>query len=279
VCVAGRGVVNGACELCEYGTYSPGFLRDCIACPAAAFYAPVDGIGTVITSNGTTFAKGATSEQWCVPTESQLSPEAGQAYFGPSLVNDSILQSLVTNTNVNSLEECISSNVCSGDKHCMVQYVEASNTCIVARFQPATDTTTGPQLFYKLPPSALSSASSVASSNSSSASAVAGMATRRGGFYAPRIKPGTLRSFNITRAPQGGVAAKALKPGQVEAQMLSSGIYARCVLPDQEASAWETAGSPLGEDARRFSNNASAWRVVSNVVECYELCDNSNVCW
>jgi hypothetical protein len=281
VCVAGRGVVNGACELCDYGTYQPGFLRDCITCPSATFYAPVDGNGPTFTSMGTTFEKGATSEEWCVPMQSQLSPEAGQAYFAPSFDISALLSTFYNQSSVQSMDDCVWS--CQEGKNCLAQYDEASQTCLKGQFSPAADTTTGAQLFYKLPPAALSSASSVKGANSSSAApgAVNSLAVRKNSPRIPRIKPGTLKTFNISRIPQSSVSAKTVagKRGQVRARMLSSGSYARSVLPTDEAQQWEGAGTPLGDDARTFVTNTSAWRAVASVFECYELCDNSNVCW
>jgi hypothetical protein len=89
VCLQGLGKASSTdpCEPCDYGFWQPGGLAECQPCPSATFYPPVDGVGEKHTSTGITFSKGATGEEWCVPVNSQLSPEAGQVSTASSAAN------------------------------------------------------------------------------------------------------------------------------------------------------------------------------------------------
>jgi len=159
VCVAGYGKAAGSdvCTLCPYGTYQPGGLTECQACPQTPFYSPVDGNGTTYVSSGTTTYPGSFGIEACVPQQSQLSPEAGQAYFSPDA---SSLQSLLTSSTQNSLGDCVAT--CPAGSCCMAQYDVTGKTCKTISLDPqASDASTNMQVVYKLPPSTLGSASSV----------------------------------------------------------------------------------------------------------------------
>jgi hypothetical protein len=54
VCIAGYGQqgVSTDCTPCDYGSYHPGGGIRCTQCPAARFYAPVDGAGDIWESQG-----------------------------------------------------------------------------------------------------------------------------------------------------------------------------------------------------------------------------------
>jgi hypothetical protein len=84
VCIAGFGKAtpNSAfCSMCSPGRYQSGGLTACIPCSNATFYPPVDGAGEHWASPGLTTFPGAVGPEFCVTKETQLSPEAGQAYF------------------------------------------------------------------------------------------------------------------------------------------------------------------------------------------------------
>ena len=147
------------CSPCPYGSFQPGGLAQCQSCPQANFYTPVDGAGTTWTSNGTSLFDGAIGAEACVPWQSQLSPEAGQAYFSPD--NAPVLN-LTKVYSAASLDVCFTA--CPSNMCCMAQWDATRNTCRVAELSPIAfnaNTTTGMQLLYKLPPSALGSASSI----------------------------------------------------------------------------------------------------------------------
>ena len=159
VCIAGYGKAanSDVCTLCPAGTYQPGGLTTCQACPDSAFYTPVDGNGTTWVSNGTTLYPGSYSVEACVPKQSQLSPEAGQAYFSPEATD---MLNLLTSSTQTSLADCMAQ--CSAaDACCMSQFDATAGTCKTINLSPsASDATSGWQVVYKLPPSTLGSASS-----------------------------------------------------------------------------------------------------------------------
>jgi len=211
--------------MCPPGTYQPGGMVSCQACPNATFYAPVDGSGETWTSSGTTTFPGATGTESCVPKESQLSPEAGQAYFSSAAA----VQTLLTSSSRATLALCLAS--CPSDACCIAQYDAASKVCKTATLAPVGADSPGYKLMYKLPPSTIGSASS-------------------------------------------------LKPAEVKAKMMSSGIYARAAIPDNLRATWLLVGTNLGRDARTFSSaqQATLWQAGTES-SCKAACDNSNVCW
>jgi len=158
VCIAGFGKpnANSTCAACPYGTYQPGAFTQCLACPSTNFYSPVDGKDIVWTSNSTTLFTNAYGEEACVPWQSQLSPEAGQAYFSA----DSPLQLLLATTPQQSLAACMA--LCPSSSCCLAQYDFSAHTCKVATLEPVSaDAASGLQLLYKLPPSTMGAASSI----------------------------------------------------------------------------------------------------------------------
>jgi hypothetical protein len=182
--------------------------------------------------------------------ESQLSPEAGQAYFG----KDPEVQALLTNSTKQTLGACLSS--CPSNACCLAQYEVTNSTCRTATLAPvAADAAGYYKLLYKLPPSAMGSASSV----------------------------------KIDAAPAGGNSSEVVK-----GKMISSGIYARCNIPTivvtdawgnkdvQPASGWMKLGTALTADARTFSTSTDIWDTVdwaTSEDDCKKKCDDSNVCW
>lgn len=196
VCIAGfgRASLNATfCSMCPPGQYQPGGLLYCLPCPNATFYAPVDGAGDQWSSAGLTTFLGAVGAS-CIPKESQLSPEAGQAYFG----KDPEVQALLTNSTKQTLGACLSS--CPSDACCLAQYEVTDRQCRTATLPAvAADAAGYYRLMYKLPPSAMGSASSV--------------------------KPDA--------APAGGNSSEAVK-----GKMISSGIYARCNIPTTTTENW-----------------------------------------
>lgn len=281
VCLPGKGRANSTapCLPCNYGSYQPGGLAECITCPNATFYSPVDGVGPSYTSIGSTFTTGATGIEWCVPMQSQLSPEAGQAYFSLELSKRNDILTMIPISNSTSLQHCLSQCDAFFDQCCFAQWDAAAKMCTTATLPPADELTFGPQIFYKLPPSELSSASSIRDeANVTRAHSVAGIASRR--------VPGTERTVTLrqTAAPRstssGSITAQSTEMPVVRSKTLASGLYARCSLPDAyQAAAWQQVGSPLGLDARTFAQGTGTWRPAVDLNECQELCDNSNVCW
>jgi len=63
--------------------------------------------------------------EFCVPRESQLSPDAGQTYFSAA-----VLPELTSHTQRATLAACIAT--CPPDSACMVQYDVATCTCYFA---------------------------------------------------------------------------------------------------------------------------------------------------
>lgn len=147
------------CTACAYNTFHPGGSTTCSSCPSTTFYAPVDGAGAAFTSSGMTLYTGSVGQEACVPKQSQLSPEAGQAYFAP----DAAAAALFTTTsNVSDLDACITLTAATKGQAVMAQYSVAAKTCqTVALPLAAADAASGTQMLYKLPPSAIGSASSV----------------------------------------------------------------------------------------------------------------------
>jgi len=214
-------------------------MQFCQSCPNATFYAPVDGAGPQWTSIGLTTFPGAVGAESCVPKESQMSPEAGQAYFG----KDADVQGLLTKSTRQTMDACLSS--CPADSCCLAQYEVSSKACQTATLAPvAADAPGHYKLLYKLPPSAMGAASSLKA---------------------------------------GASAAGSAGPAEVvKGKMISSGIYARCVVPDSTVDAWFKVGTLLTADARTFSTATNPWDVADYVAsedDCKKKCDDSNVCW
>lgn len=184
MCLAGYGKVtptDATCAICDWGSFQPGGQTTCQQCPTTAFYAPVDGVGGTWVSNGTSVFKGAFGSEACVPVHSQLSPEAGQAYFS----EESPLRSLLTVTQQQTLTTCLSS--CPAGGCCLAQFEGSSGTCRKAVLTPAAaSATSGKQLMYKLPPSTLTAASSVdaAQKQQKKKSQVVSAKMMSSGFYA-----------------------------------------------------------------------------------------------
>lgn len=165
VCIPGFGKATPDapfCSLCPPGQYQPGGLTACTPCGNATFYPPVDGSGDRWTATGLTTFPGAVGPEWCVTKESQLSPEAGQAYFNKDsdLLDPSWEGQFVASNTWETLGECMGS--CPADSCCLAEYDTESKVCLTASLEPAGIESGGHQkLYYKLAPSAMGSASSV----------------------------------------------------------------------------------------------------------------------
>lgn len=173
MCLAGFGIQgNGTtCTPCAYGTFQAGGGTTCSACPATTFYAPVDGAGPAFTTTGVTLYTGSNGQDACVPKQSQLSQEAGQAYFAPGAA----VEPLFTTAAAADLATCLAQCSASSGQACMAQYDVVAKACkTLALPLAASDATNGTQLLYKLPPSVLGSASSI----------TVGAKTLSSGFYA-----------------------------------------------------------------------------------------------
>lgn len=199
----------------------------------------MDGAGAPWTSVGLTTFPGAVGAESCVPKESQLSPEAGQAYFD----QDPLVQSLLTNSTKQTLGACLSS--CPANSCCLAQYDVSGKSCQTASLAPvAADDAGYYRVLYKLPPSAISAAASV-------------------------------------KDNAGAANGEATGAEVVKGKMMSSGIYARCLIPDDLIDNWMKVGTMLTSDARTFSTATDKWEVADGGSEddCKKKCDNSNVCW
>jgi hypothetical protein len=74
---------------------------------------------------GTTFFKGSQGIDFCLPKESQLSPDAGQIYFSAA-----VLPELTLSVPRPSLAACIAT--CPPNRGCMVQYDVGAGVCYYA---------------------------------------------------------------------------------------------------------------------------------------------------
>jgi hypothetical protein len=156
VCQPGYGLNLTTCSLCPKGTFQPGGNTGCQLCPDSTFYSPVDGAPTsAYTSTGVTLYTGSYSADACVPAQSQLSPEAGQAFFSPTAA----IQGVVANATMANLTACMAT--CPAGTFCMTQFDSTTSSCKTANLSLANSTDATDQLVYKLPPATLSSASSV----------------------------------------------------------------------------------------------------------------------
>lgn len=140
-----------SCTPCNYGTFQAGGFPNCTACINSTFYAPVDGKDASYTSQGTTLYKGSKSAEACVPKKTQMSPEAGQAFFTPST------NATRVNITASTFAACV--EACPTDKCCFAQFERGQ--CSQARLTPEDASATTAQFVYKLPPSTLVGASSV----------------------------------------------------------------------------------------------------------------------
>lgn len=231
-----------------------------------------------------------------MPVQSQLSPEAGQAYFAPELGNLN-LTNFFDYPGVPSLEACIGK--CAADLCCMAQFDTAAGGCKAVWLPPAAEDEEGPVIWVKLPAAGLSAASSV-KTNSPQNVVITAQGVAAGSSSSskpqqssrtPRVQAGSQRTVPLGKkavaesaaaataavaAPQS--AGGAQQEPKVGAKTLASGLYARCALPEAHADAWVHIGSTLGLDARTFVHEPALWH-TSTLEACQELCDNSNVCW
>jgi hypothetical protein len=200
----------------------------------------VDSKGPIVTSNSTTLFDNAVNAEACVPLQSQMAQEAGQAYFSP---NNTAVLALTTNSSRPTLADCLSA--CNSTMSCLVQYTSTSQVCRIATFSPVAynAAASGVQLLYKLPASAMGSASSV-----------------------ELPQPG----------PDGSVPAA--EGAAVSAKTIASGYYATSAVT-ANAAVWLTAGHNLGTDAFNFTAGA-LWDTTSrNKTACQRKCDQSTLCW
>jgi hypothetical protein len=143
----------------------------------------VDGLGGTYTSAGTTLYKGSTGVEQCVPKKSQLSPEAGQAYFSEKTTLR------LTTGDASSFSDCVQS--CPTNQCCLAQFeAEVGSTAAACKHlvsAPVVSTASGAQWVYKLPPSELVGASSVLPSDPTTPPPVAGTVKAKmmsSGYYA-----------------------------------------------------------------------------------------------
>jgi hypothetical protein len=209
----------------------------------------VDNLGESVVAVGTTLFPGASSPDACVPVKSQLSPEAGQAFFVPG----SALDAAASSASTSSLDTCMAS--CAAATCCLSQF-DASNpssfTCKTITLTPgASSSGSSSQLVYKLPPATLTSASSV---------------------KCPRDKPNckAAGSVKANMMSSGYYAHCDIAAGSTTAwQGLGTplGADARTFAA---APVWDAAGIP--------SSASDAAAVAAAKLACKRKCDNGNVC-
>lgn len=245
VCLPGYGkrtlAPNAKCEICPKGQWQDGTSPVCFACSNSTFYSPVDGLGPAWTTAGTTPFEGAIRLEDCVPIQSQLTPEAGQAFFpiiSDGSAGSAALQGLVSaaTTQGSDLATCL--GACPTDMCCFTQYDMPNGVCRTAVLEAdATNATTGLQLHYKLPP----------------------------------VGPGAA-ALSIDNSKK--------RVDQVQAKGLASGWFGTCSVPAAQAAAWQAIGSALTPDARAFvkNNGTALWHTGTTRAACKALCEDSNVC-
>lgn len=244
VCIPGfgRATPSSPCTICPQGSYQPGRLTTCQLCPNATFYPPVDGVGATWTSVGTTTFLGAVGEESCVPKESQLSPEAGQAFFGSAPA----VQALLTTTNATSLATCLAS--CEPTACCMVQWHADTSKCKRASLPPVGADALGFKLLYKLPPSTMGSASSI--------KAATAAAPEAGGVTAKTIS--------------SGIYARAAIPDATKASWLLVGTnldqMGRTFSKADQASLWRVGSE--AECKSLCDNSNVCWGFIHDGSSC-----------
>lgn len=137
----------------------------CEECGKTKCYAPVatDNGGLPYESEGTTLYTGSVSSEACVPKKSQMSPEAGQAFFTAATAT-AITRNIVTGAN--TIAACIAACPTPANVNCIVQFNASAAPdpgCVVATLAAASSapSDTAPQFVYKLPPVGVVGASSV----------------------------------------------------------------------------------------------------------------------
>jgi hypothetical protein len=213
-----------------------------------------------VTVGGTTLYTGSKTAEACVPKKSQMSPEAGQAFFSARTA-----ASLVTSPEAGTLDTCLATcdnvNTC-----CLVQF--SGGSCRRATLTPQAASAAAPQYVFKLPPSGLAaSVASVAAADSAAAPGVTNGA-------ALLIDSDTQ---SVTNEVPPSVTSE--EPA-VKAKSLASGYYAHCAIPSNAIDDWLTVGSPLQANAQVFRplTAPAIWDEVTTLAQCKQKCDNSNIC-
>lgn len=127
-------------------------MSTCEACPTTSFYTPVNaGSSPNYVSSGTTLYLGSHTQEACVPQQSQMSPEAGQAFFSSATTVSLSTPAAAT------ISTCLAA--CPASTCCLAQL--DTTGCKLATLTPGASSAGGSQFVYKLPPSSLGSAASV----------------------------------------------------------------------------------------------------------------------
>lgn len=255
ICIPGWGQpsTGSACAPCPYGSFQPGGNPTCDVCPDTTFYSPVDGQGATVTVGGTTLYTGSKTVEACVPKQSQMAPEAGQAYF-TTRTNVTIAPPVTAANLTTCLATCDTvPNTC-----CLAQF--SAGTCRRATMTPEAASIAAPQYVFKLPPSGL--AASVASVADAAPAAV---------------------TDGASIVTDGAPSVTSEEPA-VKAKTLASGYYAHCAIPIvggvADIDSWLTVGSPLQANAQVFRplTAPAIWDEVTNTAQCKQKCDDSNIC-
>jgi hypothetical protein len=113
---------------------------------------------------------GAAGAESCVPQQSQLAPEAGQAFFAPGSPTQPLLRLSPQPTD---LAGCLAA--CPANSCCWAQYNATNGSCAAAVLEPADAHTSvsGLLLLHRLPAAAMAAASSAAARPRASAQTLA----------------------------------------------------------------------------------------------------------
>lgn len=202
---------------------------------------------------GTTLYTGSKTVDACVPKQSQMAPEAGQAYFTTSTA-----VTIAPNVTAADLTACLATCDAVPNTCCLAQF--SAGTCRRATMTPEAASVATPQYVFKLPPAGL--AASVAS--------VADPA------------PAHLVTDGASIVIDGAPSAISEEPA-VKAKSLASGYYAHCAIPNggvADIESWLKVGSPLQANAQVFRplTSPAIWDEVTSTAECKRKCDDSNIC-
>lgn len=140
---------------------------------------------------------------------------------------------------------------------------------------------------YKLPPSTLTSASSLPDQQQQQqqqdSSVVASAALLSVDPATDSAAAAAAASGGGSRSLRQAEAAPADEGSPVRAKMMASGFYARCAITNDKVSSWLKAGVPLNPDtAQTFkwgTQPYQSWDLGKSEADCQKKCDNSVVCW
>lgn len=213
-CVAGYGKASASdvCTPCGYGTWQDGTSTTCSACESTTFYSPVDGDGATLTSPGTTAYTTMFGKEACFPIQSQLTPEAGQAYFAPGSDSHALLSNV---SGATTLEDCVDS--CPTDQCCLTQFDAQDSKCLRATLAPASSKDATKQIVYKLPVAGLAATAS----STDNADGTTQAKTLSSGYFAHCTIPSADAAMWSAAGVTLGADARTFATGTIEGNTFS----------------------------------------------------------